>query len=206
MMYIWAWQAAPLPPARWISSRIAAAADKRQAGAAILLGNQRREIAGIGERLDEFARIGGVAIELAPVLRREGGAQLAHLLADIGVRIGVGRLDGIDVHPSQVASVQRSSANGLGTSSAVLIHTLLVCRYSSIASLAVLAAEAAVLVAAERRHEADGAVGVDPDRAGAQPLAHLDGAADIGRPHAGGEAVDRVVGDRHRLLVVVEAG
>ena len=26
MMYIWAWQAAPLPPLAWISSRIAAAA------------------------------------------------------------------------------------------------------------------------------------------------------------------------------------
>ena len=27
MVYIWAWQAAALPPARWISSRIAAAAE-----------------------------------------------------------------------------------------------------------------------------------------------------------------------------------
>ena len=28
MMYIWAWQAAPLQPWRWISSRIAAAAER----------------------------------------------------------------------------------------------------------------------------------------------------------------------------------
>ncbi len=28
MVYIWAWQAAPLPPERWISSSTAAAADR----------------------------------------------------------------------------------------------------------------------------------------------------------------------------------
>jgi hypothetical protein len=41
MMYICAWQAAPLQPWRWISSRIAAAAESAEAGAAELLGDQR---------------------------------------------------------------------------------------------------------------------------------------------------------------------
>ena len=50
MMYICAWQAAPLQPSAWMVSRIAAAADKRQAGAAVFLGDQGGEVAGLGQR------------------------------------------------------------------------------------------------------------------------------------------------------------
>ena len=70
--------------------------------------------------------------------------------------------------------------------------------------LAVLAAEAAALVAAERRHVADRAIGVDPHRAGRERSLTFDSAAHVAGPHAGGEAVARVVGDRDRLLLVLE--
>ena len=92
MMYIWAWQAAPLQPSAWMVSRIAAAAGERQAGAAVFLRDQRGEIAGLGERGDELGGIAALGIQLAPVFAGKAGAELAHFLADLGVRVGLGRV------------------------------------------------------------------------------------------------------------------
>ena len=48
---------------------------KLQAGAAIFFRNQHREIAGLGQRIDEGARIGHLAVELAPVFAGKLRAQ-----------------------------------------------------------------------------------------------------------------------------------
>lgn len=60
------------------------------------------------------------------------------------------------------------------------------------------------LVAAEGRVERHGAVHVDPHGAGSELAGHAVGAADVERPHAGGEPEGRAVGDRHRLFLVLE--
>ena len=65
-----------------------------------------------------------------------------------------------------------------------------------------LAAETALLEAAERQPMTEHAVVVDPDGAGPQPRIIAVRAADALRPDAGGESVGRVVGDPHRLLLV----
>ena len=57
---------------------------ERQPGAAIFLGDQGREIAGLGQRIDELGRIGHLAVELAPVFAGELGAELRDRVADIG--------------------------------------------------------------------------------------------------------------------------
>src|SRR5581483_7940223 len=57
-----------------------------------------------------------------------------------------------------------------------------------------VAADARLLVAAERRGDVAAVVGVDPHRAGAQALGELEGLVDVGREDRRGEAVDRVVG------------
>ena len=85
MMYICAWQAAPLPPAACTSSRIAAAALIVEPAAAVFFRNERGEIAGLGQRGDEFGRIGALAVERAPIFAGELGAQRAHAVADVGV-------------------------------------------------------------------------------------------------------------------------
>ena len=74
MVYICAWQAAPLPPEAWISSMIAAAADEREPAAAVFLGNERREESRLGQRRDEFVGIAAVAVERAPVFAGKVGA------------------------------------------------------------------------------------------------------------------------------------
>ena len=84
MMYICAWQAEPLQPLAWISSMITAAAVRLSAGAAIFLGDQGGEEAGLGQRPDEGGRIFALAIERAPVFAREVGAQRADRAADFG--------------------------------------------------------------------------------------------------------------------------
>ena len=61
---------------------------QRQAGAAVFLGDQRGEIAGLGEGADELGGIGAVAVQLAPVLAGETGAEFRHFDADLGVRVG----------------------------------------------------------------------------------------------------------------------
>ena len=61
---------------------------QRQAGAAEFLGDQRAEVAGLGQGGDEGGRVGAVTVHLAPVLAGEAGAELADFLADLGMRIG----------------------------------------------------------------------------------------------------------------------
>ena len=61
---------------------------ERQAGAAVFLGDQRGEIAGLGEGVDELGGIGAVAVQVAPVLAGEAGTEFCHLNADLGVRVG----------------------------------------------------------------------------------------------------------------------
>jgi len=63
--------------------------------------------------------------------------------------------------------------------------------------LSTFASDGAHLVAAERRHEADGAIGVDPDRAGPDPVGHGEGAADVRGPDARCQPVDPVVLERN---------
>ena len=97
MVYICAWQAAPLQPEAWISSMMATAALMAEPAAAIFLRDQRGEKAGLGQRRDEFIRIGPLAIELAPIFAGKIGAQRAHGLADrceVGVMLvpAIGRL------------------------------------------------------------------------------------------------------------------
>src|SRR6185295_16579085 len=70
--------------------------------------------------------------------------------------------------------------------------------------LAELAAEAALLVAAEGRGGVVPVVLVDPHRPGLDAPRHLVGLADIARPHAGGEAVDRGVGELDGFLDLLE--
>src|SRR5436309_9017084 len=52
---------------------------------------------------------------------------------------------------------------------------------------AVLTPEARILVATERRHEADRAVGIDPDHAGLELLRNANAASDAARPDARAE-------------------
>ena len=54
-----------------------------QPGAAILLGDQHREIAGLRQRVDELLRIRHLAVELAPVFAGELGAELCDGVADV---------------------------------------------------------------------------------------------------------------------------
>ena len=69
-MYICAWQAPALPPDALISSRITLAAVSDEAGAAVLLRDQRRQPAVLGQRRDELLRV-AVRLEPAPVLAGE---------------------------------------------------------------------------------------------------------------------------------------
>src|SRR5262249_21586717 len=71
--------------------------------------------------------------------------------------------------------------------------------------LTVLAAETRALVAAEGRHVADGAVGVDPHSPRLQPLGGRERPFHSLRPDPGGKAVRAVIADPDRLLVVAEA-
>src|SRR5580658_318598 len=70
--------------------------------------------------------------------------------------------------------------------------------------LAVFAAEAAVLVTAKRRHVAHRAISIDPYGARAHARADIDGATDAAGPDTGGEPVIRLIGDRDRLVLIVE--
>ena len=52
--------------------------------AAVFFRDERGEIAGFGQRRDEFGRIGALAVERAPVFAGKLGAQRAHAVADVG--------------------------------------------------------------------------------------------------------------------------
>src|SRR5262245_37594410 len=69
---------------------------------------------------------------------------------------------------------------------------------------AVLAADAARLVAAERHVGAVRGGAVEADEARAQPAGNGDGPVERARHHVAGEPVDAVVGDPDRVLLVVE--
>ena len=87
MLYICPWQAPELPPERLISSMITEASVKPEARAAIFLGNQRGQPAGLGERGDEFFRIGALLVDSAKIFRRKLRAELANrrnVFPDIG--------------------------------------------------------------------------------------------------------------------------
>ena len=58
---------------------------KRQARAAKFFRDQRRQPAGIGQRLDEFGRVAAAGIKLTPIFAREARAELAHFLTDFGM-------------------------------------------------------------------------------------------------------------------------
>src|SRR5665648_989679 len=70
--------------------------------------------------------------------------------------------------------------------------------------LVVLAADARHLVPAERRSGRVVVVAVGPHPTGLDPAAHPVGAVAVARPHAGAEAVLRVVGDPQRVRLVGE--
>src|SRR5580704_9786775 len=66
-----------------------------------------------------------------------------------------------------------------------------------------VAADARLLVAAERRGDVAAVVGVDPHRAGTQALGELEGLVDVRGEDRRSQAVYRVVGDAQRLLGVL---
>jgi ParB family chromosome partitioning protein len=67
-----------------------------------------------------------------------------------------------------------------------------------------LAADAGVLVAAERRVRRIEVVAVGPHPAGLDAAAHAVGLRAVAAPHRGAHAVQRVVGDRERVVGVLE--
>src|SRR5882762_9767376 len=67
-----------------------------------------------------------------------------------------------------------------------------------------LAPEPGLLVAAPRGLHGGRLHVVDPDYAGAQALDRPDRLEDVARPHGGGQAVGRVVGDADGVLLLVE--
>src|SRR3546814_1868218 len=67
-----------------------------------------------------------------------------------------------------------------------------------------VAAEAGLLEAAERRGDVAAVEAVDPDRAGPEAAGGLHGLVDVGGPDRRRQAVDRVVGDPDRLVLVGE--
>ncbi|OKO85362.1 hypothetical protein AC629_19270 [Bradyrhizobium sp. NAS80.1] len=62
---------------------------KLQARTAIFLGDQDREIAGLGQRIDEDLGVRHLAIELAPVFTGKLRAELCDGFADVGVIFGL---------------------------------------------------------------------------------------------------------------------
>jgi hypothetical protein len=58
---------------------------KLQARAAKFLRDQYREVAGLRQRVDKGARIGHLAVELAPVFTGKLGAELGDGVADVGM-------------------------------------------------------------------------------------------------------------------------
>ena len=85
MVYIWAWQAPALQPARWISSRIAVARRQFQPGAAIFLGDQHREVAGFRQRIARSRSGRPSRGRACASIRRGTGAEFRDRVADVGV-------------------------------------------------------------------------------------------------------------------------
>src|SRR5579872_5627771 len=72
--------------------------------------------------------------------------------------------------------------------------------------LVVLAADAGLLVAAERGVRRVGVIAIGPDASGLDRAAEAIGTVDVARPHTGAEAVERVIGNRQCLILVLEPG
>src|SRR5262245_32856328 len=72
--------------------------------------------------------------------------------------------------------------------------------------LVVLAPDARLLVAAERRVRGIVVVAVGPNAAGLDAAPHAEGAVTVAAPHTGAEAVQRVVGNFQRLVLILEGG
>src|SRR5882757_9162453 len=71
--------------------------------------------------------------------------------------------------------------------------------------LVVLSSDAGLLVAAEGRMGGIGVVAIGPDPAGLDCTAEPVGAIAVAGPYSGAEPIERVVGDRERILVVLES-
>jgi len=59
-----------------------------EAGAAVFLGDHRRQPAGADQRIDEVLGIGALRVDAAEILVRELAAQVAHGVADFLVFVG----------------------------------------------------------------------------------------------------------------------
>jgi hypothetical protein len=96
MMYIWAWQAAALQPARWISSSTALAAEMPRPAppysSGIRIESQPAAVSALTNSV--VGRIAAFAVELAPVGAVELQAELADGVANLGMCRGVGVFHG----------------------------------------------------------------------------------------------------------------
>jgi hypothetical protein len=63
-----------------------------ESGTAVLLRNQRREIAGVGQRANERVRVRALAIEIAPVAVGKGLAQIANGATEILLQVRGGHV------------------------------------------------------------------------------------------------------------------
>src|SRR5687767_10008104 len=103
-------------------------------------------------------------------------------------------LTSASTHNERVSCLARASINP---------HALLLDEFQH-RMRSIFASDAATPIPAEGRHVTQSAVGVHPDGSCLDPLCHPQGAANILSPDARAEAINAVVGDPHRILLVVE--
>ena len=60
------------------------------------------------------------------------------------------------------------------------------------------------LPSAKRGHIADHAIGIYPDRTGAQPLRHSNGSAHIRCPHPGSQTEIDIITDLYRIFFILK--
>ena len=110
MMYICAWQAPALPPARLTSSRITDASPSPSPAPPYSSGISAASQPAFGERVDELLRVGVARVDVAPVLVGVARAQLPHALAQL-LRGDLRR-----AHAQPVRSVSGSGRAGMTSS------------------------------------------------------------------------------------------
>src|SRR5665213_2790917 len=92
-----------------------ASSANRQTAAAEFLRDQGCEIAGFGERADEFSRISSFAIERPPIFAGKLGAQSAHRRADVGKVLMLGAALAHEpftsARPLSITTASRSTAH-----------------------------------------------------------------------------------------------
>ena len=88
MMYICAWHAPALRAAAVDLLEDDRRLGDAEPGPAVLLRNQRREVAGVGQRLNELPRIAAASVEVAPVLSGNVAHRLAHRASQVGMQLG----------------------------------------------------------------------------------------------------------------------